>query len=319
MYAGEAHDGRVMMFTLSPSVPAVAAEVAVGHRLVSSPVVALLLVAAAFVLTRLTGLVVRRVVRQAADRSVVQPSRLWRTRSRRISGETSEMTEQRRSQRIDAAARMVNHLVSLVIWLVTVITIFHVLDIDAAFFLSSAGFLGAAVAIGGQHKVNDYLTGLLVHFEDRYGVGDHVEFDAGWSEPVNAVVDHVGLFSTRVRDERSTLHFPNTAMSHIRNLSQESAAATIRVKAEGHSVAEVADTVRRLAGTTDLTQVVFLGDIAGHQPNTGEVEVDVHTLRPLGHQATATLVERAERELNGGLDDLGEVDDLGGLADSSLR
>jgi small-conductance mechanosensitive channel len=283
----------------------IAAEMPVDHRLVSSPVIFLLLVVAALVLTRLAGVIVRRVVRHVADRSVVQPSRLWRTRSRRITGESSEMTEQRRSQRIDAASRMLNHLVSLGIWLVTVITIFHVLDINAAFFLSSAGFLGAAVAIGGQHKVNDYLTGLLVHFEDRYGVGDHIEFDAGWSEPVSAVVDHVGLFSTRVRDERSTLHFPNTAMSQIRNLSQESAAATLRVKAEGHSVEHVADTVRRLAGTTDLTQVVFLGDIAGHQPITGEVEVDVHTLRPLGQRATATLVERAERELNG---EAGDVD-----------
>jgi moderate conductance mechanosensitive channel len=299
MFVGEAHDEGVTMSTPSPGALSVAAELPVDHRLVSSPVIFVLLVTVALVLTRLTGVIVRRVVRQMADRSVVQPTRLWRTRSRRIGGESSEMTEQRRSQRIDAAARMVNHLVSLVIWLVAVITIFHVLDINAALFLSSAGFLGAAVAIGGQHKVNDYLTGLLVHFEDRYGVGDLVEFDAGWSEPVRAVVDHVGLFSTRVRDERSTLHFPNTSMSQVRNLSQESASATIRVKSDGHSVEQVADTVRRLAGTTDLTGLVFLGDIEGHQPNTGEVEVDVHTLRPLGQQATATLVERAERELNG--------------------
>ncbi|TVR26903.1 MAG: hypothetical protein EA389_04445 [Ilumatobacter sp.] len=292
MFAKLAHDGAVHL--------SFAAELPVDTRVVSSPLILLGFVLGAFVLTRVTGAVIRRTVRHVADRSVVRPSPVWRTRSRRISGETLEMTEQRRSQRIDAASRMLNHLVSLVIWLVAIISVFHVLDINAAFFLSSAGFLGAAVAIGGQHKVNDYLTGLLVHFEDRYGVGDEVEFDAGWSEPVRAVVDHVGLFSTRVRDERSTLHFPNTAMAQIRNLSQESASATIRVKAEGHSVEEVADTVRRLAGTVDLTQLVFLGDIAGHQPVTGEVEMDVHTLRPLGEQATATLVERAEHELNGG-------------------
>ena len=51
---------------------------------------------------------------------------------------------------------------------------FHLFDIDAAFFLSSAGFIGAGLAIGGQHKVNDYLTGLSVLFEDRYGVGDEL-------------------------------------------------------------------------------------------------------------------------------------------------
>lgn len=288
MFVVEAHAGAVTI-----SVPAP----------LSAPLVFLALVIGAVVITRVTGVVVRRTVRRLADRSTVQSTRLWRTRSRRVSGESIEMTEQRRSQRIDAASRMINHLVSLVVWLATVVTIFHVLEINAAFFLSSAGFLGAAVAIGGQHKVNDYLTGLLVHFEDRYGVGDQVEFDAGWNEPIRAVIDHVGLFSTRVRDERSTLHFPNTAMAQVRNLSQESASATIRVRTDGQSVEQVAETVRRLAGSTDLTQVVFLGDIAGHQPHTGEVEVDVHTLRPLDRRATATLVERAEEELIGRPDD----------------
>lgn len=267
--------------------------------LLSGPVVVVLLVVGAAVVTRLTGLVVRRIVRRIADRSLVRPTKWWRTRSRRVTDESCELVEQRRSQRIDAASRMVNHVVSIVVWLATVITVFHVLDIDAAFFLSSAGFLGAAIAIGGQHKVNDYLTGLLVHFEDRYGVGDEVEFDAGWSEPVHAVIDHVGLFSTRVRDERSTMHFPNTAMAQIRNLSQESAAATLRVRTNGRPAAEVAETLRQLAGTTDLTEVVFLGDIEAHQPHTGEVELDVHTLRPLGRETSQRLVERAERQLEG--------------------
>ena len=137
--------------------------------------------------------------------------------------------EQRRRQRIDAASRMVSHLVSVVIWIVATIVAFHLLDIEAAFFLSSAGFLGAAIAIGGQHKVNDYLTGLSVHFEDRYGVGDEIQVEVGWGQPVTAVVDHIGLFSTRLRDARSTLHFPNSALANLRNLSQEAAVSTIRL------------------------------------------------------------------------------------------
>lgn len=287
------------MNSTSPTVGLLAAD---GYGLpdggvLSGPLLVGLLVVGAIVLTRLTGVVVRRIVRRMADRSLVHPTRWWRTRSRRVTGETTELVEQRRTQRIDATSRMVNHLVSIVVWLITVITVFHVLEVDAAFFLSSAGFLGAAIAIGGQHKVNDYLTGLLVHLEDRYGVGDEVEFDAGWAEPVHAVIDHVGLFSTRVRDERSTMHFPNTAMAQIRNLSQESAAATLRVRTNGRPAEEVAETLRQLAGTTDLTEVVFLGDIAAHQPHTGEVELGVHTLRPLGRTTSERLVERAEQRL----------------------
>jgi small-conductance mechanosensitive channel len=257
------------------------------------------IVIGAWLLTRLTGLIAHVVVRRVADRSLVMPSRWWRARTR-VGEEPPEVGEQRRRQRIDAAARMVNHLVAVVVWIAVVITVFHLLDVDAAFFLSSAGFLGAGLAIGGQHKVNDYLTGLSVHFEDRYGVGDEVEVDLGTGVPVHAVVDHIGLFSTRLRDERSTLHLPNGALAQVRNLSQEAASATFRLQVSGtrvDEVAEVADTLRGLAGSSELTDVVFVGDIASHRPNTGEIEVDVRTLRPLDGRSRAELVKRAERAL----------------------
>jgi len=41
---------------------------------------------------------------------------------------------------------MLNHLVSVLVWLGVTIAVFHLFDIDAAFFLSSAGFIGAGVA-----------------------------------------------------------------------------------------------------------------------------------------------------------------------------
>jgi diphthamide synthase (EF-2-diphthine--ammonia ligase) len=153
------------------------------------------------------------------------------------------------------------------------------------------------VAIGGQHKVNDYLTGLSVHFEDRYGVGDEVVVEVGWSAPVHAVVDHIGLFSTRLRDGQSTLHLPNASMAQVRNLSQEAASATFRLRIAGRGPDDVAEALRGLAGSSDLTDVVFVGDIASHQQSTGEVEVDVRTLRPLDQRSADTLVERAEAAL----------------------
>ena len=156
--------------------------------------------------------------------------RWWRAGASRIGLESAEVTEQRRRQRIDAAARMLNHVVTLVVWIGVTIAVFHLFDIDAAFFLSSAGFIGAGVAIGGQHKVNDYLTGLSVLFEDRYGVGDELVVDVGGGERVHAVVDNIGLVTTRLRDETSTLHVPNAQLTVVRNLSQEASAATVRLR-----------------------------------------------------------------------------------------
>ena len=114
----------------------------------SGPLLLLMIAVAAFLTTRISRLVIRRVIRRLATRTnlrptVVDPSGFWQARSSRVGGESGEIREQRRRQRIDAAARMVNHLVSVVIWIVAAIVAFHLLDIDPAFFLSSAGFIGA--------------------------------------------------------------------------------------------------------------------------------------------------------------------------------
>jgi small conductance mechanosensitive channel len=213
------------------------------------------------------------------------------------------VSEQRRRQRIDAAARMLNHVVSVVVWIGASIAVFHLLEVDAAFFLSSAGFLGAGVAIGGQHKVNDYLTGLSVLFEDRYGVGDELVVEVG-GDRIHGVVDNIGLVTTRLRDETSTLHVPNAQLAIVRNLSQEASLTTVSVRVPDVDDVDRVDVERSaaealhdLAGTAQLTDVVFVGDLATAPARDGRVDVAVRTVRPLDQRARSVLVERAERAL----------------------
>lgn len=262
-------------------------------------VLAVVFVSAA-IASRVSRLIVRRVIKTLATRSTGggQPNGFWRVRAIRIGGENGDVREQRRRQRIDAASRMVNHLVTVMIWIVATIVVFHLLEINPAFFLSSAGFLGAGLAIGGQHKVNDYLTGLSVHFEDRYGVGDDIVVDVGWAAPVRAIVDHVGLFSTRLHDGHSTFHFPNGQMANVENRSQEAAVSTLRLQVPGGATAaEAGSVLRGLAGSDGLTDVVFLGDLATYQEETGAVEVEVRTARNLDGRVRERLIDRAEQKL----------------------
>jgi small conductance mechanosensitive channel len=283
---------------------------AVGERLddlidgghLSAPLILLLVWVCAFMATRISRWIIRRTIRRLSRRSLVLPlsqGGLWGTGKRTGAEPTAADAEHRRRQRADAAARMVSHLVAVVIWIVATIVAFHLLDIDAAFFLSSAGFIGAAIAIGGQHKVNDYLTGIGVLFEDRYSVGDEIVVDPGDGVPVTAVVDHIGLFSTRLKDSRSTLHVPNSALTTVRNLSQEAAVSTIRLHVPGDATADDAmSTLRGLAGTDGLTDVIFVGDLDAHAPSTGEVEVEVRTARTLDDRSRSRLVRRAEALLD---------------------
>ena len=270
----------------------------------SAPFVLVIVTVSAVATTRLSRFLIRGMIRRISARSRLQDpgaSSLWRTRATRNDGETTEVGEHRRRQRIEAASRIFNHLVSVGVWIVALITVFHLLDVDPAFFLSSAGFIGAALAIGGQHKVNDYLTGLSVHVEDRYGVGDEIVADVGWSEPVRGVVDHVGLFSTRVRDRSSTMHFHNSALTNVCNLSQEASTSTIRLRVpEDADAADAADVLRGLAGTDGLTDLFFVGALETSDASTGHVEIRVPTGRALDGRSRDRLVDRAERAFHAG-------------------
>jgi small-conductance mechanosensitive channel len=269
---------------------------------VADPLIVLAVVVAAVITIQVSGFVIRRVIRRLAKRSFLSPigqHAIFGGRDDRTRQETGGEVEIRRRQRVDAASRMLSHLASVIVWLIATIVTFHLLDVDAAFFLSSAGFLGAGIAIGGQHKVSDYLTGLSVHFEDRYGVGDEIEFESG-GKPVTAVVDHVGLFSTRLKDSRSTMHVPNSALALMRNLSQEAAVSTIRIHVPDDATADDAmSMLRGLAGTDGLTDVVFVGDLDASQTNSGQVEVEMRTSRSLDDQSRSRLVRRAEALLEG--------------------
>jgi small conductance mechanosensitive channel len=270
----------------------------------SRPMIVVLLFVAGLLLTRVTRVLLRRIVSHVADRSLVKPSRWWRTRDRRSTDESAELYEQRRRQRVDAAAHMLHHLFALVLWIVLVIAAFQILDIDAAFFLSSAGFLGAAVAIGGQHKVNDYLTGLSVLIEDRYGVGDEVIAPVpNWPEPAHGIVEHIGLVSTRLRDARGTVHLPHSSLNGVRNLSQEPAGARLSVILPDGVHADdlpqvVADTMRDLAGSKNLTQVLFVDDIKAAATDSHCVQLDVRTSRPLQPDERDLLVRRTQERLS---------------------
>ena len=268
-------------------------------RFMTKPVIAIAIIVGCFIFTRISYAVLSLVVKRIADRPPTNAANWWKNSVRRIGSETIEGREQRRRQRIDAATRMLHHFISLAAWIISLIAIFNVLDLNAAFFLSSAGFLGAGLAVGGQHRVNDYLTGLAVLLEDRYGVGDEVEAELGWQKPIHGFVEHVGMVTTRLRDGVSTVHIPHSQLSSVRNLSQEPVTTRLEmtISPSNASANTVSNTMRDLAGTKGLTTVLFVDDIEA----AGEgdrVELNVRTSRPLTEHERELLVQRASEVLS---------------------
>jgi small-conductance mechanosensitive channel len=281
---------------LVPALLAADEEVGGIQRFFTRPVVAVAIVVGCFIVTRITYAILRAVVRKVADTKPGRGKGWWKNTLRRVGAETTEGGENRRRQRIEAATGMLHQLTSFVLWIVATIAVFNVLRIEATFFLSSAGFIGAALAIGGQHRVSDYLTGLSVLLEDRFGVGDEIEANIGWDKPVRATVEHVGVITTRLRDGNSTFHVPHSRIDVVRNLSQEPVRESLQIDTANGDAARVSSTVRNLAGTKGLTTVLFVDEIQA--AGAGDrVELNVRTTRPLTDAERELLVQKASEVL----------------------
>jgi small-conductance mechanosensitive channel len=289
----------VITATLLPVVLLAADEEVGGvQRFLTRPVIAVVIIVGCFIVTRITYAILRIVVRKVADSKPGRGKGWWKNTMRRVGAETLEGGENRRRQRIEAATGMLHQLTSFVLWIIAVIAVFNVLNLDAAFFLSSAGFLGAAIAIGGQHRVGDYLTGLAVLLEDRFGVGDEIEVSLGWDKPVRATVEHVGMITTRLRDGNSTFHIPHSKLEVVRNLSQEPVRESLQFDVASSNAARVGTTVRDLAGTKGLTTVLFIDEIQAAGTEGDRVELNVRTTRPLTNTERELLVQKASEVLS---------------------
>lgn len=262
--------------------------------LFTRPAVAISVVLLTFLVTRIARSVLRRVVRRIADRSVIAERSIWRTRARRVFGESADLAEKRRRQRVDAISRMASHFVSLIAWLTAAIVVLHVLRVDLIPVLTSAGFIGAGLAIGGQHAVKDFIAGVGILVEDRFGVGDRIAVDNATGKELEGVVQHVGAFSTRISAGESTLHMSNGSLGQVRNLSQSPATSSLVVPmpadlaAPGQDVATadaVAYALSQAAGDRRLTGLVLVDEVraAVRTSRTGEslVDVEVRSARPL--------------------------------------
>ncbi len=181
-------------------------------------IIATLLLAA--LLSRLVRALIIRLLDWVATRRRRGVENFWIVRRPRLLDESTEVAERRRTQRVRASALMLSRLASVVIWLVAFVVVLAILDVDVVWAVSSAGFLGAAIAIGGQHSVHDYLNGVHILLEDRFGEGDLIEVTHPSGVVRRGTVQRIGAFGTDLRSEEGTWHMANRMLAEVVNLSQ---------------------------------------------------------------------------------------------------
>jgi small-conductance mechanosensitive channel len=254
---------------------------------------AVILLPIALVLSWLARTTIRGLTRRAVRRAQ-RSDGTWRVRLDRL-GDDGQ-ADVRKRQRADAVARMLGRLVTVVIFMFAIFAALEILGVDLAFAISSAGFVGLALALSAQDFVKDFLGGTRALLEDRYAVGDEVVLRVSGTE-VCGTVDLIGSASIRLRTpDGATWHAGHHTVEAVTNLSQLPAVSDIEVPVDDWAAADERRVVARLAEASNdvgLTGVVFLRDIETHEPEAESdgavadtVTVRVKTNRPLSSPET---------------------------------
>lgn len=172
------------------------------------PLKIVLILLAAWILSRLGARTVRRALRSLHARSPVRRTSL------------------RAEQRAATLSDVLGSVVRVVVWVVAGLLVMDEVGLNLAPLLAGAGIAGIALGFGAQSLVKDVISGLFLLLEDQYGVGDVIDLG---TEAVGTVED-ITLRVTRLRATDGTVWFvPNGEIRRVGNSSMEWSRALIDV------------------------------------------------------------------------------------------
>lgn len=164
--------------------------------------------ALSWVMRRLIGRIVDRIVRGAKTRAEAEDTRAI---------DMSPLAQVRIVQRTRTLGSILTNIVNVTIVIVALLMVVGVLSpgILGSFTLLSAA-IGAGLGFGAQNIVKDVLNGMFIVAEDQIGIGDVVDLGLA-----TGIVEYVSVRVTHVRDVNGTLWFVrNGEITRIGNMSQ---------------------------------------------------------------------------------------------------
>jgi len=112
-------------------------------------------------------------------------------------------------------ARLLQSVISYVVYFSAIIAILSILHIKVAGLLAGAGIVGLAVGFGAQSLVKDVITGFFIIFEDQFGVGDYIKINAA-----EGTVVEIGLRTTKINGATGEQFIiPNGSIGEVVNYS----------------------------------------------------------------------------------------------------
>lgn len=174
---------------------------------------------------------------------------------------TAGSPDPRRESRLKTLGSVGKSLVSCVIMGWAVLAVFSEFGVDVRPLIASAGIVGAALGLGAQSLVKDFLTGMFMLIEDQYGVGDVI--DTG---RFTGTVEAVGLRTTEIRDSEGTLwYIRNGRIKHVGNENRSFRTVHVSVEVLNQELAGLAKRLLPDAASPQPSQILAaFGDALAH-------------------------------------------------------
>lgn len=183
----------------------------------ATPLHVFVIIVVAYILTRITRMLVRRVVRNLQREQTGDRISKIKQRTGLALLDTSPVPSVRRALRAETIGAVLRSIASVLIWSTALLMVLEEIRVNLAAIGIGASIIGVAIGFGSQALVRDFLSGIFMLIEDQYGVGDVIDTGVAIG-----TVEGVSLRTTRLRDAEGTVwHVPNGEIRRVGNKSQQ--------------------------------------------------------------------------------------------------
>ncbi|MCS7226297.1 MAG: mechanosensitive ion channel family protein [Gloeomargarita sp. SKYB31] len=122
----------------------------------------------------------------------------------------------RRSLRISTTIQTLRGVKTAVIYIVRAGYILNTIGVPVSSLFAIGGLVALAISLGSQNVIKDIINGLLILWEDQFGIGDVVQIDE-----YTGAVESMSLRITQLRNSEGCLiTIPNSSIVKVSNLTR---------------------------------------------------------------------------------------------------
>lgn len=196
------------------------------------------------------------------------------------------LNKDKRAQKLDAGfAHVLNKILSIIIIVISAMIILEVWGLDIGPLIAFGGIGAAAIGFAGKDVMANFCSGLMLHLNRPFMVGDGVYLP---EQHLEGQIEEIGWYLTTIRDkEKRPVYLPNAVFSHAKvvntsRMTHRRIEEKIGIRYE--DFAKIPTLIEKLqkaiAAHPDIdTHLPVLVVLSGFNPSFIEIVLDLYTLQ----------------------------------------